>query len=68
MTNRGKLKAFVKVARAMDSTGFGERWAVQEVAPTLSLFDLTGDTRACVVVFGLNKNKSNRKDKRGARR
>lgn len=41
---------FVKVARAREPDGLGERWAQEETCPTLNVFDNTGDTRAIVLV------------------
>lgn len=43
-------RTFVKVSRARHKDGEGERWERQEVSPTLNLFDLSGDTRACTLV------------------
>lgn len=43
---------FVKVGRARDSSGNGEHWALQQVSPTINLFDL-GDTRSVVAILGI---------------
>ena len=43
-------RPFVKVSRARDNTGEGERWAAEHVHPTLNAFD-NGDARCvCAVV------------------
>lgn len=47
---RGAVRTFVKVARARDDQGEGERWAEEAVHPTLNVFD-NGDARCvCAVV------------------
>ena len=43
-------KLFVKVARAREWGGLGERWDDSEVCPTLNVFDNNGDSRAVVLV------------------
>lgn len=45
------LMPFVKVARARDNTGLGERWDRCEVSPTMNVFDNSGDTRSTILVF-----------------
>ena len=46
----GNLNPYVKVSRARDNQGDGERWAAEQVHPTLNAFD-SGDTRCvCAVV------------------
>lgn len=45
-TNRG---TFVKVARAHAPGGEGERWACEQVSPTLNTFD-NGDSRSVVLI------------------
>lgn len=44
--NRG---TFVKVARAHAPEGEGERWACEQVSPTLNTFD-NGDSRSVVLI------------------
>lgn len=48
-------ECFVKVARPSGSGGIGERWAREDVSPTLNVFDNTGDTRAVVLVVSAKK-------------
>ena len=46
----GNLASYVKISRARDNQGDGERWAVEQVHPTLNAFD-NGDARCvCAVV------------------
>ena len=41
---------FVKISRARDNQGEGERWSAEQVHPTLNAFD-NGDTRCvCAIV------------------
>lgn len=40
---------FVKVARAREKDGLGERWAEESVAPTFNLFDC-GEPRCVTLV------------------
>jgi len=40
---------FVKVARPHGKDGEGERWACEQVSPTLNVFD-NGDSRAVVLI------------------
>ena len=48
-----KAQTFVKVSRARDNQGEGERWAEEAVHPTLNIFD-NGDARCvCAVVQSL---------------
>lgn len=44
------IDAFVKVARARDKSGEGERWSREEVAPTCNAFD-AGDARTTVAII-----------------
>lgn len=44
---------FVKVARAPDNTGLGEKWRMEQTHPTLNIFD-NGDARCVCAV--LHKN------------
>lgn len=49
MTNPN-INPFVKVSRARDNQGEGERWSAEQVHPTLNAFD-SGDARCvCAVV------------------
>lgn len=41
---------FIKVARPMGPGGENEKWAAQEVCPTLNVFDNMGDVRAVVLI------------------
>lgn len=44
------VQSFVKVSRARDNQGEGERWSAEQVHPTLNAFD-NGDARCvCAVV------------------
>lgn len=46
----GRVVTYVKVSRARDNQGEGERWAAEQVHPTLNVFD-NGDVRCvCAVV------------------
>lgn len=45
---------FVKVSRPMGKDGLGERWARECVSPTVNLFDLTGSSRAVVLIVDDN--------------
>ena len=50
----GNTCPFVKVSRARDNQGDGERWSAEQVHPTLNAFD-NGDARCvCAVVQGLD--------------
>ena len=50
LCTNAKAMTFVKVSRARDNRGEGERWAEEAVHPTLNIFD-NGDTRCvCAVV------------------
>ena len=43
-------RSFVKISRARDNQGEGERWSAEQVHPTLNAFD-NGDARCvCAVV------------------
>ena len=44
-------RVFVKVARAREWGGLGERWDSSDVCPTLNVFDNNGDCRAVVLVL-----------------
>lgn len=44
-----KDMTFVKVARAREKDGLGERWAEEAVAPTFNLFDC-GEPRCVTLV------------------
>lgn len=48
--NNRERETYVKVSRARAPGGEGERWALEAVAPTLNLFDYSGDTRSIVLV------------------
>lgn len=48
-------KPFVKVARACGKDGLNERWAYEQVNPTLNTFDLTGDSRVVVLIVKKGK-------------
>ena len=46
----GNINPYVKVSRARDNQGDGERWSAEQVHPTLNAFD-NGDARCvCAVV------------------
>lgn len=46
----GESRVFVKVARPTGPCGENEKWAAQEVCPTLNVFDNMGDVRAVVLI------------------
>lgn len=50
---------FGKGCRARGSDGLGKRRGFIECCPTLNLFDLTGDTRAVVLIAEMLKRKVN---------
>lgn len=50
---------FVKVGRARDSSGDGEHWKREAVAPTINLFDLSS-SRACVLTVRFLPNHNRR--------
>ena len=56
MTSIGNVRILpiVKVGRARDSSGDGEHWRAEEVAPTVNLFDI-GDARSVVLVLNICK-------------
>ncbi len=47
---KGDERVFVKVSRAREWGGLGERWDLCEVSPTLNVFDNNGDGRAIVLI------------------
>lgn len=51
---------FVKVARPRGKDGEGERWAYEQVAPTVNLFD-NGDSRAVVLITRRSPKQDDRK-------
>ena len=53
---KGDARVFVKVSRAREWGGLGERWDESEVCPTLNVFDNNGDSRAVVLVVKGNLN------------
>lgn len=58
--NNRERETYVKVARARAPGGEGERWTLEAVAPTLNLFDYSGDTRSIVLVREKVKCKNSR--------
>lgn len=51
----GEKRVFVKVARPTGPGGENEKWAAQEVCPTLNVFDNMGDVRAVVLIKEASK-------------
>jgi hypothetical protein len=51
-----KRHIYVRVGRARDSNGSGEKWDSCELSPTINLFD-QGDVRAVTLVVTLNTYK-----------
>lgn len=53
MGKLSKRHIYVRVGRARDTNGSGEKWDVCELNPTINLFD-QGDVRAVTLVVTLN--------------
>lgn len=52
---------YVKVSRACGKDGLNERWAYEQVCPTLNVFDNTGDARSVVLILKRKKKNYGRK-------
>ena len=52
---------YVKVARPYGKDGLGERWAREEVSPTLNVFDNNGETRSVVLMIEHKKHEEGEK-------
>ena len=48
---KGDARVFVKVSRAREWGGLGERCDLCDVSPTLNVFDNNGDSRSVVLVL-----------------